>query len=180
MSKRMSTKGMSRIPTYEEVVNGMNNAKDPFYGRYPDFSNTLATKTPEFKQLLGESLNQLQEQQIREAKQNQLHELFRTEAQQSGRSFNEINAEHRRPLSISSHLGASHEEYDFFDMDVEDQETKMLQNIETQTEPQPKRKLLYEKIVWGVLATRAYGSRICTIFFICYVIWQWVVCFGGI
>ena len=138
---------MSRIPTYEEVVNGMNNAKDPFYGRYPDFSNTLATKTPEFKQLLGESLNQLQEQQIREAKQNQLHELFRNEAQQSGRSFNEINAEHRRPLSISSHLGASHEDNEFFDMDVEDQETKMLQNIETQTEPQPTRKLLYEKIV---------------------------------
>jgi hypothetical protein len=93
---------MTKLPTYQEVALGMMKATDPFSGKYPNITNSLSTKTPEFKQLLGESLNQLQEQQIQEAKQKQLHELFRMTAHESGQSFHEVRSLHSRPMSISN------------------------------------------------------------------------------
>ena len=62
--------GLRRKPTYEEVLTGILREKQPFY--YPDRTATRITRSHEFSQLLGESFNQAQQQEMRELKDKQI------------------------------------------------------------------------------------------------------------
>jgi hypothetical protein len=94
--------------------------------------------------------------------------LFRNEAQQKWEiiQWNKCRAQ-KTIVNIIHILEQVMKINEFFDMDVKDQATKMLQNIETQTEPQPKRKLLYEKIVGESLQPEHMAHSSALVFFIC-------------
>jgi hypothetical protein len=62
-------------------------------------------------------------------------------------------------MSITSqHLGHDVDDNNTFDMDVEDNETKMFEERATQTEPQQKRKLAYQKLLEPTLEPQHMAS----------------------
>ena len=60
--------GLQRKPTFNETISGILREKDPLKKFLPDRTNTFAVKSLEFSNLLRESFNQMQAQEMRETK----------------------------------------------------------------------------------------------------------------
>ena len=62
--------GLERKPTFNELITGILREKDPLKKFLPDRTNYFAVKSLQFSNLLRESFNQMQAQEMRETKEN--------------------------------------------------------------------------------------------------------------
>lgn len=128
--------GLRRKPTYDEVLTGILREKQPFY--YPDRTATRLVKSHEFGQLLGESFNQLQQQELREMKHRQFESVLKEMARNGDYSYDELRASHMTPPPIPRDVFQSNmSDNDPMEEEVLPEEpTRDFRDIFTQAAPQ--------------------------------------------
>jgi hypothetical protein len=95
------TFGLRKKPTYEEVINYIENDKDKI--QYPDRKAKFLRNTFELSQLDGLGMQIMEEQQLREIKEREKIHYLREIANNSDRSYKFLTAQHdeqkQKPLS---------------------------------------------------------------------------------
>ena len=107
MATKLSFKGLRKKPTYEEMIDYLQNDQEVI--RYPNRYAKFLRDSPWLSQMDGQGMRDMEEQQVSEMREHRKEQAIREMAMNTGQNVNEIRAEMAHNSSFAQTEGGQDE-----------------------------------------------------------------------